>query len=177
MPVIDVFIALKMYNIGRENGKDVFKPERPEGIREGFPIPDWYGLQKDILRFGTHINIYEEELRNCNKHTFLQSLLSPGRIVVFIGHGWTDSRNRKGRDEPGFGVRIRDGQYFGTFGITQSMTNPKTGMNYGDYTPIPIIKASRVFFLTCNPGPDFPDILKKIFKAWFGCLLYLCRTG
>lgn len=175
MPVIDVFIAFKMYSIGTnpKTGKDIQKPERLDGGKN-YPIPDWVATQKVASNRGSIVNIYEEENGTCNKNTFLKSLTTPGRIVVFAGHSWTDGRNRNGRDEVGFGIRIRDGQYLGTFGITQARTNA-SGLTYGEYSPIPIIKASRLFIFSCNPGSDFREIMRKHLKR--GSLAYYVYAG
>lgn len=175
MPVIDVFIALKMYNIGTDPKtlKDIQKPERLAGDRD-FPVPDWEESQRFASGHGSVINIYTEESETCNKHTFLRSLKTSGRIVVFAGHSWQDGRTRNGREEAGGGIRIRDGQYFGTFKITQARTNSSGGV-YGDYSPIPIIRASRVFIFSCNPGVDFRDILRRHLKR--GSIGYYTDAG
>lgn len=81
---------------------------------------------------------------------------------------------RNGRTEAGGGIKIREGQYFGTFGITQAMQD-SSGRVYGDYSPIPIIRASRVFIFSCNPGADFRSILRNHLSR--GSLGYYVNAG
>lgn len=102
MPIIDVFIALKMRSKGNDpkTGQIVDKPEREAGGRY-MPVPDWKAVQRIASLNESVVNIFEEESGTCNKNSFLKSLTTPSRIVVFAGHSWQDGRIRNGRVEAG----------------------------------------------------------------------------
>ncbi len=176
MPIIDVFIAMKKYNKGTDpkTGAEIDRPERLDGDPK-YPIPEWGKLQALAALHNSRVNMFYEEEGTCNKRTFLKSLKSRLRVVVFAGHSWTDGRYRAdGSLEVGGGIRINQGQALGTFGITQAVTSPD-GSNSGEYSPIPIIKASRVFFFSCNPGGDFRSILRRHLSR--GSIAYYTYAG
>jgi hypothetical protein len=176
MPIIDVFIAMKKYNKGTDpkTGAEVDQPERLAGD-DKYPIPDWAKIQALAALNGSRVNVYYEEEGTCNMRNFLKSLKSRLRIVVFAGHSWTDSRYRaNGSLETGGGIRVNQGQFMGTFGITQARTR-SDGHNYGEYSAIPIIKASRLFFFSCNPGSDFSSILRRHLSR--GSIAYYTYAG
>jgi hypothetical protein len=176
MPIIDVFIAMKMYRKGTDpkSGEEIDVPERMAAGKKSL-IPEWGKLQSLAVQQGSRVNVYYEADGTCNKRNFLKSLQSRMRIVIFAGHGWTDSRYRaNGSLETGGGIRINQGQALGTFGITQAKTD-QLGRNYGEYSPIPIIKASRLFFFSCNPGGDFRSILRRHLSR--GSIAYYTYAG
>lgn len=165
MPIIDVFIALKMYTevTNPQTGQTEKKQERTSGGTEKdhiYKVPNWKELQKYASEKGSVLNVYTEDDGSCNMRNFLKSLQSRLRIIIIAAHGWTDGRElRNGTIEAGGGIRINQGQAIGTFGVTQAKTD-KRGRVYGEYSPIPIIQASRLFFFSCNPGGDFREILR-----------------
>jgi hypothetical protein len=176
MPIIDVFIAMKKLSkeTKPETGEEIDMPERLAGGQD-YPIPEWDNLQKLAVQQGSRVNIFYEEEGTCNMRNFLKSLKSRLRIVVFAGHSWTDSRYRaNGSLETGGGIRVNQGQFMGTFGITQARTR-SDGHNYGEYSAIPIIKASRLFFFSCNPGSDFSSILRRHLSR--GSIAYYTHAG
>lgn len=148
MPIIDVFVAFD--GAERKIGGDKY------------PAPNWKELKSYASNHGAVLNVYDIDSGTCNKQTFLNSIKTPGRIIVFAGHSWQDARLRRdGSYLWGGGVLIKDGQSFGTFGKMVDYRTDSKEITRGFDSPIPIIRASRLFIFSCNPGADFRSILRK----------------
>lgn len=122
---------------------------------------NWRGLERmadKLRREGKRdvtLNLYTADANQVNNKRVENSLSTPGRFTVIVGHSLNDSGHPAGKG--GQGVDIGNG-YIGSHGVTT--VNPN-----GDHELGPI-KAAAFFAVSCYPGEGFiRNVTKSLTKG------------
>jgi RHS repeat-associated protein len=149
--IIDVFIGLRTFD--NEGNPD----DRPFGVTR---TEQWNNAKKEADRNGVTLNVYTFDEQTATTDRLLESLGSPGREIIFVGHSFDDGRpNIKGI----LTERNSEGQAVGAInnnGVTKAKVDDDGNLSAAD-SALPKISASLVIVVTCNPGSGFERTIKK----------------